>query len=106
MIEAARGSGLAASWIVADATTWRSDRDFDLIFSNAALQWMADQEARARRLWSALADGGVLAVQVPGERRLAAPPRPPRYGGKRRGGAQSSRERTTSFRYHEPDFLL
>ena len=43
----------------ADAGTW------DLVFSNAALQWLPDHERLFARLAGALAPGGQLAVQVP-----------------------------------------
>jgi trans-aconitate 2-methyltransferase len=66
MIEAARESGLEAEWLVADAATWEAARSFDLIFSNAALQWIPDQAGLLARLWASLAPGGLLAVQVPG----------------------------------------
>ena len=38
---------------------------FDLIFSNAALHWVADHATLIRQLTSAIAEGGQLAVQVP-----------------------------------------
>lgn len=38
---------------------------FDLVFSNAALHWIPDQEPLLARLARALAPGGQLAVQVP-----------------------------------------
>lgn len=38
---------------------------FDLIFSNAALHWVADHPSLLRRLTAALAPGGQLAVQMP-----------------------------------------
>ena len=41
------------------------DGQFDLIFSNAALQWVEDHPALITRLAARLADGGQLAVQVP-----------------------------------------
>lgn len=41
------------------------DGQFDLIFSNAALQWSGDHPALVRRLYACLAPGGQLAVQVP-----------------------------------------
>jgi len=41
------------------------DGPFDLIFSNAALQWLDDHAALLARLAVALAPGGQLAVQVP-----------------------------------------
>lgn len=39
--------------------------DFDLIYSNAALQWLPDHPALLAQLWTQLRPGGVLAVQVP-----------------------------------------
>ncbi|MDV6375237.1 methyltransferase domain-containing protein [Deinococcus arenicola] len=39
--------------------------DFDLIYSNAALQWLPDHPALLAQLWTHLRPGGVLAVQVP-----------------------------------------
>ncbi|MDL2345068.1 methyltransferase domain-containing protein [Deinococcus sp. MIMF12] len=39
--------------------------EYDLIFSNAALQWLPDHPALLARLWERLRPGGVLAVQVP-----------------------------------------
>lgn len=39
--------------------------DYDLIFSNAALQWLPDHPALLARLWEHLRPGGMLAVQVP-----------------------------------------
>jgi len=45
--------------------SFESDRPFDLVFSNAALHWVADHEALFRRLRKMIADGGQLAVQMP-----------------------------------------
>ncbi|MCU1245039.1 MAG: Trans-aconitate 2-methyltransferase [Acidobacteria bacterium] len=42
-----------------------TDRPYDLIFSNAALHWVADHEALFRRLTGFLAPHGQLAVQMP-----------------------------------------
>ncbi len=39
--------------------------EFDLIYSNAALQWLPDHGALLAQLWASLRPGGVLAVQVP-----------------------------------------
>ncbi len=44
---------------------WNPREKFDLIFSNAALQWCDDHESLFRRLASKLKDDGQLAVQMP-----------------------------------------
>ncbi|MFM8581877.1 MAG: class I SAM-dependent methyltransferase, partial [Planctomycetaceae bacterium] len=38
---------------------------FDLIFSNAALQWVPRHQVVLRRLWQGVAAGGALALQIP-----------------------------------------
>jgi Trans-aconitate methyltransferase len=45
---------------------------FDIVFSNAALQWLPDNEQLIPRLYGMLNPGGVLAVQVPYSRDLPA----------------------------------
>ena len=47
-----------------DAATW-SAAPFDLVISNAALQWVPDHAALLPRLAALVAPGGQLAVQVP-----------------------------------------
>ncbi|MEV4434029.1 trans-aconitate 2-methyltransferase [Streptomyces sp. NPDC049585] len=50
----------------ADLTTWVPDGPYDLIVSNAALQWVPGH-ARSFATWTkALTPGGTLAFQVPG----------------------------------------
>lgn len=41
------------------------DGPFDLVFSNAALQWIEDHDALFARIAGAIAPGGELAVQMP-----------------------------------------
>ena len=57
--------------IEADAGTWRPDAAVALIYSNAALHWLADHGALMPRLAGFLTPGGVLAVQMP--RQFMAP---------------------------------
>lgn len=66
MVASARKTGTRAEWVVADVSAWSDDRKFDLVFSNAMLQWVPDQKALLSRMASWLAPGGVIAVQVPG----------------------------------------
>ena len=49
----------------ADVADWQPARAPDLIFANAVLQWVPGHEALFPRLFSLLAPGGVLAVQMP-----------------------------------------
>jgi trans-aconitate 2-methyltransferase len=71
MLEKARRLGCEVAWVQADIAAWSPAQPFDLIFSNAALQWLDGHEALFARLLAALAPGGVLAVQMP--RNFAAP---------------------------------
>jgi trans-aconitate 2-methyltransferase len=71
MLEAA-GRGEAYDALVeGDAAQWTADRPVALIFSNAALQWLADHGRLLPRLAAQLVPGGVLAVQMP--RQYGAP---------------------------------
>lgn len=49
----------------ADIARFEPEQPVDLIFSNAALQWLPDQETQLRRVARFLAPGGQLAIQVP-----------------------------------------
>jgi trans-aconitate 2-methyltransferase len=55
-----------------DLRVWRPPAPLDLLFSNAALQWVPDHEALLDCLAGMLASGGVLAVQMPNNRDEAA----------------------------------
>ncbi len=48
-----------------DIATYETAEQFDLVFSNAALQWVDDHPGLLARLTSWLAPGGQIAVQVP-----------------------------------------
>ncbi|KAG7378331.1 hypothetical protein PHYBOEH_000425 [Phytophthora boehmeriae] len=58
------------AYVQADFETYKPDRPVDLIFSNAALQWVnADKHQEILpRLFSFLKPGGVLAFQIPDTR--------------------------------------
>ncbi len=53
---------------LSDIATWVPEQAPDLIYANAALQWVPDHEALIPRLFEALAPGGVLAIQMPDNR--------------------------------------
>ncbi len=49
----------------ADIESFADERPFDLIFSNAALQWVHDHPALLKRLTSFVAPKGQIAIQMP-----------------------------------------
>lgn len=64
----ARSSAFASESLRFEAIaieSFRPDAPLDLVFSNAALQWVDDHEALIPRLASFLAPGGQLAFQIP-----------------------------------------
>ncbi len=66
MLEKARqfaGGGLRFE--LGDLATFAPRSEYDLIVSNAAIQWTGDHPGLLRRLYDALKPGGVLAIQVP-----------------------------------------
>ena len=65
MIEQARADSPNGDWTLADISTWSPNLKYDLIFSNAALQWLPDHANLLPRLLSYLTDSGLLAVQIP-----------------------------------------
>ena len=65
MLGEARASGIDARFIASDIAQWQPDGLYDVIYSNAALQWLGGHEALIPRLFSFVAPGGALAIQVP-----------------------------------------
>ncbi|MEM7255129.1 MAG: methyltransferase domain-containing protein [Pseudomonadota bacterium] len=59
----AEPSGIA--WSLGDVRDWRPDVSPDVLYSNAALQWVDNHEDLFPRLVSMLPSGGCLAVQMP-----------------------------------------
>ncbi|MBA3504352.1 MAG: methyltransferase domain-containing protein, partial [Betaproteobacteria bacterium] len=53
------------SFVAADLATWQPDAPIDLVYSNAALQWLDDHARLFPRIAAMVAAGGVLAVQMP-----------------------------------------
>jgi len=69
MLETAAQALPQVKWAEADASGDLSSFGmFDLVFSNAALQWMPDHERLIPKLFGMLNPGGVLAVQMPQNR--------------------------------------
>jgi len=65
MITQARAADDSIHWILSDIKDWNPDQPFDLIFSNAALQWVPDHETIFPQLIAHLKPAGGLAVQLP-----------------------------------------
>ena len=68
MIAAARKSNPQMDWQVGDIAAWaENNREaYDIIFSNAALQWVDNHAALFPKLLTRVAGGGALAIQMPG----------------------------------------
>lgn len=58
-------AGDISAWPGRDPDPTRPGGDFDIVFSNAALQWVPDHPAVLERWSGALRSGGQLAVQMP-----------------------------------------
>lgn len=69
MLDSARQRLPGVAFELDDIANWRPDSSLgsapDLIYANAALQWVPGHQALFKRLLGALAPGGVLAVQMP-----------------------------------------
>ncbi|MBW4024323.1 MAG: trans-aconitate 2-methyltransferase [Proteobacteria bacterium] len=65
MIAAATKRLPGAAFALGDIAAWAPPERFDLILANASLQWVPDHAALFPRLLGKLAEGGVLAVQMP-----------------------------------------
>jgi trans-aconitate 2-methyltransferase len=68
MLESARERLPAVHFEFSDIAAWQPPAPPDLIYTNAALQWVGDHRTLFPRLLAALAPGGVLAVQMPDNR--------------------------------------
>jgi trans-aconitate 2-methyltransferase len=65
MIAAAQRDHPKWAWRVADIANWSDDGRYDVVFSNAALQWVPNHAEAIPRIFDRVAEGGALAVQVP-----------------------------------------
>jgi trans-aconitate 2-methyltransferase len=65
MIAAASRDYPGIEFVKDDLTLWSPQAAYDLVLSNAALQWVGDHERLLPRLLAAVAPGGALAVQMP-----------------------------------------
>ncbi len=65
MIEKARSADPDHVWITGEISTWVAPDAFDLVFSNAALQWVPDHDRVYPQMLRSVAPRGALAVQLP-----------------------------------------
>ena len=65
MLAAARKDQPDGEWVLGDITTWTADPPYDLVFSNATLQWLPDHATLYPHLFAQVAPGGALATQIP-----------------------------------------
>jgi trans-aconitate methyltransferase len=70
MIAAAKERGVDARHVSGEALSF--DREFDAVFSNAALHWMSDHDAVLRGVHRALKPGGRLVAECGGQGNIAA----------------------------------
>jgi len=69
MIDVARREQSQHRWRAGDITEWAATEteQYDLIFSNAALQWVDDHAGLYPRILDRLRPGGVFAAQIPSD---------------------------------------
>ncbi len=68
MLDSAKKRLPAARFELSDISSWQPEAAPDLIYANAALQWVGDHETLLPKLFAMLAPGGVLAIQMPDNR--------------------------------------
>lgn len=65
MLATARSDQPTGDWQLGDIATWSAPSPCDVVFSNAALQWVPDHGAVMPHLLAQVAPGGALAWQMP-----------------------------------------
>jgi trans-aconitate 2-methyltransferase len=67
MIAAARQTHTHLTWLVGDIAAWanKNHQTYDIVFSNAALQWVDDHATLFPKLLTHVVAGGALAIQMP-----------------------------------------
>jgi trans-aconitate 2-methyltransferase len=65
MIAAARAEYPAGEWVLSSIEEWATDHPYDVVCSNAALQWVPDHGPLVERLFATVSAGGALAFQIP-----------------------------------------
>lgn len=68
MIDAAQKAYPHRTWRISDIAAWsgQNAETYDVVFSNAAVQWVDDHPVLFPKLLARVARGGALAIQMPG----------------------------------------
>lgn len=72
MLASAREEFPRLRWVQGDIAQWSGEAPYEVVFSNAALQWVPSHAREFPRLFGQVAPGGALAVQMPAN--FDAPP--------------------------------
>ncbi|WP_217604633.1 class I SAM-dependent methyltransferase [Chitinophaga sp. GbtcB8] len=72
MIESAQRNFPQLDFVVANAASFSLPKQYDAIFSNAALHWMLDKEAVAARMYQHLKPGGRLILEMGAQGNVAS----------------------------------
>ena len=65
MIEKAKKDYPNQEWIIMDAGKDKLNEKFDIVFSNATIQWIPDHKNLFNKFYNMLKEGGLLAIQLP-----------------------------------------
>jgi trans-aconitate 2-methyltransferase len=65
MIKKAKQDYPNQEWIVADALTYKPEIKYDIVFSNAVIQWIPNHEKLLTKFHEILPDNGIVAIQIP-----------------------------------------
>lgn len=65
MIQKAKSDYPEQQWAIMDANKIDIEEQFDIVFSNATIQWLPDHENLLKNLKKLVSEKGILAVQIP-----------------------------------------
>jgi len=65
MIETARSEMPAIEWTLSNIEDWQPEASYDVVFSNAALQWIPKHALLLESLFAKVTLGGAIAFQIP-----------------------------------------
>jgi len=107
MIDKARAAYPDGAWEVGDAAAWEAPEPFDLVFSNAMLQWVPNHAQLCRHLFRQVAPGGALAAQAPAHydsplhREILDVSRDPAWNDRMAGAREAMTKESPAFYYDQ-----